>query len=160
MKRKFPGKPSEKFEQKIRLLHMLKHPNILSLVEYEPSGPCLVSDYMSGGSLKNFLDGNGVSLSWEDKVRICREMASAVSYMHSRGVVHRDLKPRNVLLDNNKRSKLCDMGLAKGCEGEKVQMSGLYGTVGYLDPCTASSGLAGPHSDTYALGLIVLNGEY
>lgn len=156
IKRLHSDSGNDAFFAEVQLLHTLRHPHVLSLIGFDPKTPCLVSEYISGGSLDSWLEGKRDPLSWDDKVRLCREMSSAVLYMHSRNIIHRDLKLPNVLLDEHRRSRICDMGLAKFSSGKQTAMSVMQGTAGYMDPHVMDTGYVSKHSDTYALGLIMV----
>jgi len=153
-----------RFLAEIRLTARLRHPHILPLFD---SGialgrPWYVMPYMEGGTLRDRLERDGV-LPLDDAVRVLREIAAALAYAHERGVVHRDVKPDNVLLDVG-GALLGDFGIARAIErvtgvhaattATVLTLAGL-GTPMYMAPEQRIPGAAIDHRvDLYALGVI------
>lgn len=96
---------------------ILRHPNIALLMGVMPKIPniVIVFEYMSQGSLYNLLHlkKTSANLSLEDRLRIAKDVATVFHYMHSLGIVHRDLKSHNILVDEHNNIKVCDFGLAR-----------------------------------------------
>lgn len=148
------------FHREIGLLKSLKHPNILPLLESgeQRERLCFISPYADGGSLADrFVEGK--QFDPEGAVHIARQLAGALDYAHSQNVVHRDIKPGNVLFMED-RVMLCDFGVARAIirsGGEELSSSGLLvGTPHYMSPEQASgiSKIDGG-SDIYALACVV-----
>lgn len=161
VKRLNPIKANRTFKREVQMLRDFSHPHVLSLIGIDTVSFSIVSEYMAGGSLQEWLrDGKPNILTWEDRVRICREMTDGLMALHSQNVVHRDLKPGNVLLDECKISKISDMGLAKQSKGDLATMSDIRGTPGYIDPFLLTGNSSRPKfsklSDIFSLGLIML----
>ncbi|MDX6410695.1 MAG: eukaryotic-like serine/threonine-protein kinase, partial [Gaiellaceae bacterium] len=116
--------------------------------------PYIVMEYMSGGSLEQKLRAEGAQppgqvLRWLDQA------ASALDHAHAEGVVHRDVKPGNLLLDREQNVHVADFGIASAAGMESMTMTGtVMGTAGYLAPEQAQGERAGPASDRYALGVV------
>jgi serine/threonine-protein kinase len=108
--------------------------------------------YLPGGSLGRRIASTPAGLPLEDVVCILSQVASALDYAHSRGVVHRDIKPGNILLDSRKNSYLSDFGVA---QLNGIQNGPALGTFAYMAPEIASGGPASPASDIYALGVVL-----
>jgi eukaryotic-like serine/threonine-protein kinase len=148
------------FHREIALLKNLKHPNILPLLESgeQRERLCFISPYAEGGSLAaRFDDGRFVDL--DGAIEIARPLAAALDYAHAQNVVHRDIKPGNVLF-MEEQVVLCDFGVARAIirsGGERLSSSGLLvGTPHYMSPEQASgvSKIDG-RSDVYALACVV-----
>jgi serine/threonine-protein kinase len=148
------------FHREITLLKSLQHPNILPLLESgeQRERLCFISPYAEGGSLADRFD-EGEYLDPDGAVEIARQLAAALDYAHEHNVVHRDIKPGNVLFMEG-RVVLCDFGVARAIirsGGERLSSSGLLvGTPHYMSPEQASgaSKLDGK-SDVYSLACVV-----
>jgi serine/threonine protein kinase len=152
------GDPSfaERFAQEARAIGKLRHPNIVTAFDFTQQGDVafLVSDYIDGGTLADQL---GTPLPLDYTLGIIGPLAGALDYAHSRGIVHRDIKPQNVLLGRDGTPVLTDFGLAKivGPGSGMTQAGSLMGTADYMAPELAGGAeSAGPAADQYALGII------
>jgi serine/threonine protein kinase len=117
----------------------------------------LVYDYMQNGSLVRFI-GKDI-LDWQTRHKILTGLASALLYLHEEcgnPVVHRDVKPNNVMLDSNYNAHLGDFGLARLLNNEDSVTTNLAGTPGYLAPEIGFTGKATPESDVYSFGMVIL----
>jgi serine/threonine-protein kinase len=148
-----------RFHREIEILTRLRHPNILPIQDARETGPFIyyVMRYVAGDSLQTLLAREG-PLPLERMLAIARDLAAAIDYAHGEGVLHRDIKPGNVLLDKD-RALVCDFGVARAIEvagGESVSSSGLIiGTPAYMSPEQATSGQLSQRSDIYALGCVL-----
>jgi serine/threonine-protein kinase len=150
----------EMFHREIALLKSLDHPNILPLLESgeQRERLCFISPYAEGGSLADRFN-EGEYLAPDAAVPLARQLAAALDYAHQHNVVHRDIKPGNVLFMQD-RAVLCDFGVARAIirsGGERLSSSGLLvGTPHYMSPEQASgaSKLDGK-SDVYSLACVV-----
>lgn len=148
-----------RFQTEAQAIARLEHPNIVRIYEIaeHESLPYLVLEYIDGGTLKGLLDRG--ELPVKDAVQIVLKVAQAAHFAHSRGVVHSDLKPRNVLLTKDGTPKISDFGLARliGPESEAAILSHPIGTKEYMSPEQWSA--AGPtvdaRSDQWSLGVIL-----
>jgi WD40 repeat protein len=137
----------------------LQHANIVSLLEYgEHQGlPFFTLEFMPGGSLAHRLDG--VPQPAREAARLIEQLARAIHYAHTRGIVHRDIKPGNILLAEDGTPKITDFGLARrGEPGSGLTATGeVLGTPSYMAPEQAGGKTkdAGPAADIYALGAIL-----
>ncbi|CAK8564018.1 unnamed protein product [Lathyrus sativus] len=155
------------FLKEVEVLSQLHHPNMVLLLGACPENGCLVYEYLENGSLEDYLlNRNGKPpLPWFFRFRIVFEMACGLSFLHNskpEPIVHRDIKPGNILLDRNYVSKISDVGLAKLISDAvpdnitEYRESVLAGTLHYMDPEYQRTGTVRPKSDIYAFGVIIL----
>ncbi|KAL0322398.1 UNVERIFIED_CONTAM: Vacuolar protein sorting-associated protein 53 A [Sesamum calycinum] len=155
------------FQQEVEVLCCMRHPNIVLLLGACPEYGCLVYEYMANGSLEDRLvrKGNTRPLSWQLRFRIAAEIATGLHFLHQtkpEPLVHRDLKPGNILLDHNYVSKISDVGLARlvppslAEDVTQYRMTSTAGTFCYIDPEYQQSGMLGTKSDVYSLGIVLL----
>lgn len=132
-----------------------------------PEYGCLVYEYMSNGSLEDrlFCKDDTPPLSWQLRFKIASEIGTGLLFLHQNKpepLVHRDLKPGNILLDKNFVSKIADVGLARLIPRAvadtitQYRMTAAAGTFCYIDPEYQKTGMLGIKSDVYALGIILL----
>ncbi|XP_028753561.1 U-box domain-containing protein 34 [Neltuma alba] len=157
----------EEFLKEVEILSQLHHPHMVLLLGACPETGCLVYEYLENGSLDDYLFSNSGKppLPWFIRFRIVFEVACGLSFLHNskpEPIVHRDMKPGNILLDRNYVSKISDVGLAK-CLSDVIpdniteyRESMLAGTLHYMDPEYQRTGTVRPKSDVYALGVITL----
>ncbi|MBL4848895.1 MAG: protein kinase [Planctomycetes bacterium] len=145
----------ERFRREALVLARLRHPGVVAVhsAGVTPQGfPYLVMDLLKGGSLKARLAGG--PLPPREAVRLARELAEALVYTHGCGVLHRDIKPGNVLLDDDGSAVLTDFGLAKLVGEQRLTQTGdVLGTPSFMAPeqVLGEGGLC-PGTDVYALG--------
>jgi len=147
----------ERFAREAQAAAALSHPNICRLFDYgETDGrPFIVLELLDGGSLEDRLRPGRALPDREARV-IARELASALAYAHAQGVVHRDVKPMNVLFDEEGRAKLADFGIARISGASTLTEGGtVLGTAAYLSPEQARGEPVGPPADIYAFGVIL-----
>lgn len=158
--REFLHDPSfrARFEREAQTIAALEHAAIVPVYDFgEQSGvPYFVMRLMPGGSLADHLKQKG-SLTLPDVSRIFNRLAPALDYAHSKGVIHRDLKPGNILFDQNNDPYLSDFGIAKLTQGSaSFTGSAIVGTPSYMSPEQArSDAVVDARSDVYALGAIL-----
>ncbi|XP_057543556.1 cysteine-rich receptor-like protein kinase 8 [Amaranthus tricolor] len=131
----------KQFSTEIEVLGRISHKNLVSLVGYceEGTNLALVYEYMAMGDLKALLTEDSDKLSWRIRVKIAIDTAQGLDYLHngcSPPIVHRDVKPANILLNKDLRAKVSDFGFSKIFPAEYVSnlQSRVVGTLGYLDP--------------------------
>lgn len=144
----------QRFEHEVRIAADLQHPRVLPIYDYgELEGrPYIVMAYLGGGSLADRIREGSIPL--EDTVKIIDQIAEGLDHAHARGVVHRDFKPSNVLLDEHGNAYLADFGIAKISESTvNLTGTGIVGTPAYMAPEMGSEGVVAPSVDVYALGI-------
>ena len=148
----------ERFRREMATVARLEHPNLVRLydADVQDATPYLVLELVDGPSLAEHLATDG-PLDGERTARLLSDVASALAYVHEHDVVHRDVKPSNVLLDPDGRARLTDFGIARA--GDATAMTGTamtIGTAAYLAPEQAAGAAVTSAADVYALGLVVL----
>jgi serine/threonine-protein kinase len=154
-----------RFQREARTIARLRHPNIVSVFDFgERDGvPWMVVEYMPGGNLGEALVA-GEAFSWSETVMLLRGVAAALDYAHGAGVVHRDVKPSNVLISKDGAPVIADFGLSKLMQEASLTASGIVsGTPTFMAPEQATGAPAGPPADQYALAVMayrLLTGLY
>jgi serine/threonine protein kinase/WD40 repeat protein len=145
-----------RFEREAQIVARLEHPHIVPLYDYwrEPDAAYLVMRFLRGGSLEQLLESG--PLKTDEAARILDQVAAAVAAAHRQGVIHRDVKPGNILLDEEGNAYLTDFGVALDA-GAPERSSGtmIRGTPGYLSPEQIRLEPASPRTDVYALGIVL-----
>ena len=141
----------------------MRHPNIVQVhdydVDHDTARPYIVMELIEGGSLADELNQRAKSatpLTLTDTANILNQVGAALGYAHQHGVIHRDVKPSNVMRDTTGRFILTDFGLAKVTTGPSVTASGMsIGTPDYMSPEQVMGEPVDARSDLYALGVIL-----
>lgn len=148
----------ERFRREALAAARVVHPNIVSIFDTgEDAGTVyIVMEYVDGETLRRLIDTEG-RLRVDRTLAITSQIADALEFAHSRGLVHRDVKPANVLLDEHARVKVADFGIAKaiGADGDLTRTGTIVGTARYLAPEQVTGGLTDARTDVYALALVV-----
>lgn len=144
-----------RFEREAKVVAMLEHPNIVPLYAYgiDENRPWMALRLVRGSHLGDLIDS---SLSRESALAYLRAIAAGLDYAHSKSVVHRDLKPQNVLVGERGEVYLADFGIARLLEGATMltQPGLMMGTPQYMAPEQAQAEAVGPAADIYSLGII------
>jgi serine/threonine protein kinase len=149
----------KRFEREARALARLTHPNIVKVTDYgEHEGkPYLVMPLLSGGTLKSKL--NGKPMPWQDAMKILIPIADALGYAHKHDIIHRDVKPANILITENGQPMLADFGVAKMLDVEEtMELTGTgvgIGTPEYMAPEQVTNKQMDARADIYALGVVL-----
>src|SRR5437870_1144255 len=146
------------FVKEARALAQLSHPNIVAVYDVGEvdDSPFIVMEYLPGGSMKQRIEQAG-PLKTGDAVRIAIEVANGLAFAHSKGIIHADLKPANILFDANDAAKICDFGIARNPQ-EDADTPQLYATAMYVAPERVEGKSATVQSDVYGLGLVLYEG--
>jgi serine/threonine protein kinase len=147
-----------RFQREAQAAARLVHPNIVQIFDSgldEPSGRhFIVMEYIEGSSCAEILRDDGW-VEVEEAVSIIEQACEGLDYAHRHGVVHRDVKPGNLLRAREGEVKLADFGIAKATEQSSItQVGSVLGTAAYLAPEQARGEEAGPRADLYALGVV------
>jgi serine/threonine protein kinase len=158
--RQFSPQMLKRFEREARTLAQLSHPNIVKILDYgEYNGtPFLVMEYLSGGTLKKVLEEHkGKPYDWREAAKLLGPISSALAVAHQQNIIHRDVKPSNILLTEHGQPMLTDFGIAKVLDNEETaDLTGGgvgIGTPKYMAP-EQGMGQADARSDIYALGTV------
>jgi serine/threonine-protein kinase len=146
----------ERFRREARAVAQLAHPNIVTVIDRgEQDGrQYIVFEYIDGENLKE-LTAHG-PLDPQDAIRLTLQVARALSFAHERGVVHRDVKPQNVLLNDDGQAKVTDFGIARSLDVHGVTQTGtVLGTSDYIAPEQARGQKVDPKTDIYSLGAVL-----
>jgi hypothetical protein len=146
-----------RFLQEARSAAAVRHEHVVAVhaVEEARGLPYLVMEYVAGPSLQERLDRHG-PLPTEDVVRVGAQTAAALAAAHAQGVVHRDVKPANILLEDGGAVKITDFGLARAADAGRLTRSGVVaGTPEYMSPEQARGEPTGPRGDLFSLGSVL-----
>lgn len=146
-----------RFEREAQAAAALAHPNIVEIYDVGDykGHHYIVMEYVTGKTLKQVIRSRGPLVN-EEAVDIMKQLCSAISEAHSRGIIHRDIKPQNVIVKADGSIKILDFGIAtaKGSM-QLTQANNVMGSVHYLSPELAKGEAASPQSDIYALGIVL-----
>lgn len=143
------------FVKEARALAALSHPSIVAVYDVgEVDGlPFIVMEHLPGGSLKQKLERHG-PLPPVEAVTHAVDIANGLAFAHSKGIIHADLKPSNILFDSNEHAKIADFGIARTPQ-EEADTPQLFATAMYVSPERVEGKPASPASDVYGLGLVL-----
>jgi protein kinase-like protein len=148
---------AERFHREAEALGAIDHPNIVRVLDYGATadGPFIVMEFVSGGTLRDLIRARGRVDQYE-AAGIAAAVADGLEAAHLRGVLHRDLKPDNVLMDAEGHPKIADFGIARLAAATAITRTGeVLGTPQYLAPEQMSGDVVDERADVYALGVIL-----
>ena len=148
----------KRFKNECRAESMLNHPNIVAVNEVSTKGELkyMVMEYVYGITLKNYLIGNNGPLSTDEILSYTIQVLKALSVAHGQGIVHRDIKPQNIMVLEDGTVKVMDFGIAKLPNAETVTVTDkAVGTVYYMSPEQARGKKIDSRSDIYSLGAML-----
>ena len=147
----------EKFKQESLSAASLTHPNIVNIYDTGIEGDIyyIVMEYVKGETLKNYINRKG-RLSEQETIKISRQVAEALKHAHSKNIVHRDIKPHNILITEEGIVKVTDFGIARAATSSTINnTSNVIGSVHYFSPEQARGGYVDEKSDIYSLGIVM-----
>src|SRR3954470_21115577 len=154
----------ERFRREARAVAQLSHPNVVSVIDAGEDGghPYIVFEYVDGETLKQRIERVG-PLPVDEATAYAIEIGRGLAAAHSRRLVHRDVKPQNVLIDSEGRAKVTDFGIARSLEADGLTQTGrVLGTTDYVSPEQAMGRGVDARTDIYSLGVLLyemLTGE-
>lgn len=158
LKDEFSG--DEEFRRRFRAegeaVAMLSHPNIVQVYDVSSSDSAnyIVMELIDGISLKQYMEVKGV-LNWKETLHFAMQIAKGLEHAHSRGIVHRDIKPHNVMVLKNGSVKVMDFGIARVMNKSNTLTKEALGSVHYISPEQAKGGHTDNRSDLYSLGVVM-----
>src|SRR3954447_9079417 len=144
-----------RFEREAKIAAGLVHPHLVKVFDYGAGGarPYLVMEYVEGPTLAALIARDGRSI---DADRLAAELLDALRQIHAAGVVHRDVKPSNILVDGVGTAKLTDFGIARPADATQLTQTGqVIGTLAYMAPEVKDGREADQRSDLYSLGVVL-----
>ncbi len=147
----------ERFRQEARAVAKLSHPNVVAVIDAGEDGghPYIIFEYVEGETLKQRIARLG-ALDTQEALAYAIEIARGLTVAHARNMVHRDIKPQNVLIDAEGRAKLTDFGISRQLEQDGMTATGrVLGTTDYVAPEQAMGHGVDPRSDVYSLGVVL-----
>lgn len=146
-----------RFRREAQNATSLAHPNIVNIYDVgeEDSIYYIVMEYVKGKTLKQYIQQHS-PVQVETALDIMQQLTSAISHAHQNHIVHRDIKPQNILIDENGTVKITDFGIALALSATSItQTNSVLGSVHYLSPEQARGGMANRKSDIYSLGIVM-----
>jgi eukaryotic-like serine/threonine-protein kinase len=146
-----------RFDREAQSAARLSHPNVVNVYDVGQDGNVryIVMEHIEGPNLKELIRRQG-PFTIDGAAFVIRQIANGLDYAHARDLVHRDIKPQNILVDNNGNVKVVDFGIAKGISDSNLTEAGTgMGTVHYVSPEQARGEQATPTSDVYSTGVVL-----
>jgi eukaryotic-like serine/threonine-protein kinase len=146
----------ERFRREAKNAAALNHPNIVSIYDRGEAEDTyyIAMEFLDGRTLKELIVSRGAA-PINVTVEYARQILSALRFAHRHGIVHRDIKPHNVLVDAEGRVKVTDFGIARAGTSQMTETGSIVGTAQYLSPEQARGGEVDPRSDLYSLGIVL-----
>jgi serine/threonine-protein kinase len=147
-----------RFKNESKAISLLNHPNIVKVydVSVDDKLQYIVMEYVDGMNLRDYLNERGGKLSSRETVHFISQILQALDHAHKNGVVHRDVKPQNIMLLNNGQLRMMDFGIARISRAENQLLSGkAMGSVHYISPEQARGDVTDAKSDIYSVGVMM-----
>lgn len=146
-----------RFKTESQAAASLSHHNIVSIYDVGRDGDCnyIVMEFVEGITLKEYIDKNGI-FSWREAIDISVQILDALDHAHKHDIVHRDIKPHNIMITPNKSIKVMDFGIARAATASTLTLSGTtIGSVHYFSPEQAKGSYTDAKSDIYSMGIVM-----
>ncbi len=145
-----------RFHAESQAVAMLSHPNIVNVydVSHSENVDYIVMELIEGISLKQYMEQKGV-LNWREVVHFATQIAKALEHAHSRGIIHRDIKPHNIMILKDGSVKVADFGIARVSSAQSTLTREALGSVHYISPEQAKGSKIDYRSDLYSLGVVM-----
>lgn len=145
-----------RFHVESQAVAMLSHPNIVSVYDVSRSGDAdyIVMELIEGITLKQYLEKK-LNLNWRETLHFSMQIAKALEHAHSRGIVHRDIKPHNIMILQDGSIKVADFGIARVGSAQNTLTREALGSVHYISPEQAKGARVDNRSDLYSLGVVM-----
>ncbi len=144
----------KRFNNEAEAAAQLQHPNIVSIYGIGQEGDIhyIIMEYIEGVTLKDYIDAYQ-SVGWQDSLKTAAQVLLAMDHAHSKHIIHRDIKPLNIMIGNDGSVKLADFGIARALNAGTIHAGDSAGSVHYLSPEQARGGYVDERSDIYSLGI-------
>ena len=145
-----------RFKAESQAVAMLSHPNIVSVYDVNSTDGVdyIVMELIDGITLKQYMERRG-QLNWRETLHFSLQIAKALEHAHSRGIVHRDIKPHNIMILKDGSVKVADFGIARISSAQNTLTREAMGSVHYISPEQAKGGKVDYRSDLYSLGVVM-----
>ncbi len=147
-----------RFHEESQAVAMLSHPNIVAVydVSRSPELDYIVMELIEGITLKQYMQKRGGKLSWKESLHFITQIMKALSHAHSRGIIHRDIKPHNIMVLRDGSVKVADFGIARLVSASQNTMTQeALGSVHYISPEQARGSRIDARSDIYSAGVVL-----
>ena len=151
------GEFRRRFHAESQAVAMLNHPNIVSVYDVSTQGDAdyIVMELVEGITLKQYMERRGGHLNWKESLHFAMQIGRALEHAHNQGIVHRDIKPHNVMILKNGSAKVTDFGIARVMSAQNTLTREALGSVHYISPEQAKGGRVDNRSDIYSLGVVM-----
>ncbi|MCL2249019.1 MAG: Stk1 family PASTA domain-containing Ser/Thr kinase [Oscillospiraceae bacterium] len=145
-----------RFYTESQAVAMLSHPNIVAVYDVSRSGNTeyIVMELIEGITLKQYINRKGL-LNWKEALHFATQISLALTHAHSRGIIHRDIKPHNIMILKDGSVKVADFGIARLLTVQNTLSQDTLGSVHYISPEQAKGGQVDARSDIYSLGVVM-----